>query len=441
MKKLFSISNVKNVISLLCAMPVGIVVLGYAIHFSTESIYDDIWLVLSLAVLLMLFLVLRGRITIPLGKLSQTAQAIDEGDLHSELPDLKEVSLKTAVQTFDKLRSRIINAADFIKEIEKGNLEAEYVQLDQNSEDSLKKALLSMREQMKAVALQEQERNWATTGLAKFIEILRSNNEDIQALGDQIISSLVKYLKANQGGLFVVKNELEDTPFLEMIACYAYERKKYQQKRVEVGQGLIGQAYLEKDYIYMKEVPADYVQITSGLGQATPTDLLIMPLIVNEQVYGIIEIASFHEFKDYQIDFLQKLGESIASTLANVQASTNNRVLLEEMQTQAEEMKAQEEEMRQNMEELQATQENQDRLQNELKENERILESKIKELEVAQQETAKVKEIEAQRANEQIEKRNQMMVRAQEKFKQREAELLAQLEQKEEELIALKSKA
>jgi len=441
MKKLFIISNVKNVISLLCATLAGIVVLGYAIHFSTESIYDDIWLVLSLAVLLMLFLVLRGRITIPLGKLSQTAQAIDEGDLHSELPDLKEVSLKTAVQTFDKLRSRIINAADFIKEIEKGNLEAEYVQLDQNSEDSLKKALLSMREQMKAVALQEQERNWATTGLAKFIEILRSNNEDIQALGDQIISSLVKYLKANQGGLFVVKNELEDTPFLEMIACYAYERKKYQQKRVEVGQGLIGQAYLEKDYIYMKEVPADYVQITSGLGQATPTDLLIMPLIVNEQVYGIIEIASFHEFKDYQIDFLQKLGESIASTLANVQASTNNRVLLEEMQTQAEEMKAQEEEMRQNMEELQATQENQDRLQNELKENERILESKIKELEVAQQETAKVKEIEAQRANEQIEKRNQMMVRAQEKFKQREAELLAQLEQKEEELIALKSKA
>jgi PAS domain S-box-containing protein len=252
------------------------------------------------------------------------------------------------------------NATDFIKNIKQGNLEAEYtISGDgQNSRtDVLATTLTDLRDHLKTIASQEQERNWTTEGLAKFVYILRANNEEITTLCDQIISSLVKYVSANQGGLFIVNGQEENNPYLELISCYAYDRKKYVQKKIQPGEGLVGQAYLEKDIIYLTEVPEDYINITSGLGLANPKSILIVPLKVNDQILGIVELASFHQFHKYQIEFIEKLGESIASTVANAKVNERTKKLLEESQEQSEQMRAQEEEMRQNMEELHATQE------------------------------------------------------------------------------------
>ena len=104
-------------------------------------------------------------------------------------------------------------------------------------------------------------------------------------------------------------------------------------------------------------MPESYIRITSGLGDASPRSLLLVPLKVDTQVYGIIELASFNEYLPHEIAFVEKLGESIASTLASVRAAQKNMQLIQQFQQQTEEMRAQEEEMRQNMEELQATQE------------------------------------------------------------------------------------
>ena len=132
------------------------------------------------------------------------------------------------------------------------------------------------------------------------------------------------------------------------------------------GEGLVGQCFLEKDHIYLTDVPDDFVKIKSGLGDANPRSILITPMLVNDEIYGVFEIASFNKIEAYQIDFMMELGENIAMTLNNFKVNAKTKILLEETQEQSEQLRSQEEEMRQNMEELQATQEEQERQQKEL---------------------------------------------------------------------------
>ncbi|MFP4097064.1 MAG: GAF domain-containing protein [Cyclobacteriaceae bacterium] len=341
---------------------------------------------------------------------------------------LCEPRILSLYQENKRLQKEIQRATEYVKAIEDPDKDISAIYAGQDNQSELKESLVGLQAHLQKLESEEKQRNWVTQGLARFVDILRTNAEDVNDLSNRIISHLVKYLQANQGGLFILNRD-EDDPYLELVACYAYDRKKHLQKRVEVGEGLLGQVVLEKDYIYLTEVPQHYVNITSGLGEATPAMLLIFPLIINEEVMGVIELASFKPFEDYHIEFMKKLSENIASTLGNVKSAQHNRRLLEESQQQAEEMRAQEEEMRQNMEELQATQEQQERLQAEIKASEEVLRKKVEELEEARTQMEEIKTIEQQRAKEQIEKRNQMMAKVQEKFKAREQELLAQIQQ------------
>ena len=124
-----------------------------------------------------------------------------------------------------------------------------------------------------------------------------------------------------------------------------------------LGEGLVGRCAQERETIYMDDIPDSYIKITSGLGTSNPRSLLLVPLKVNEEIHGVLEIASFKAFETYQIDFIEKLGESIAATISSTKINEQTSKLLKESQNQAEKMRAQEEIMRQNMEELQATQE------------------------------------------------------------------------------------
>jgi GAF domain-containing protein len=172
-----------------------------------------------------------------------------------------------------------------------------------------------------------------------------------------MIKHLTDYVNANQGGVFILNENDKTNPHLELISCYAYERKKYQNKIVEIGEGLVGQAYLEKETIYITDIPKDYIQITSGLGGAAPVCILIVPIKNNNSVEGVLEIASFNVFQEHEVAFIEKLAENIASALSNLKTNEKTKTLLHESQVQGEQLRSQEEEMRQNMEELSATQE------------------------------------------------------------------------------------
>jgi PAS domain S-box-containing protein len=249
---------------------------------------------------------------------------------------------------------RVGTLTQFIEAVSAGNYN---IELDASSEDNLTGTLITMRDKLKGNAEDDRKRNWSTTGLAQVGEILRTATNSTAELYDNIIKFVVKYTKSNQGGLFILNEETENKKFLELVACYAFERKKYLTKQIEIGDGLVGQCYLEGERIYLLEVPKEYISITSGLGGTNPNALLIIPMKVNDHTFGVIELASFHKYEEYEIELVEKLAESIASTISTVRVNETTRLLLERTQQQAEEMKSQEEEIRQNMEELEATQE------------------------------------------------------------------------------------
>jgi PAS domain S-box-containing protein len=256
-------------------------------------------------------------------------------------------------QRLDAQSKDVSALTGFVESISAGNYN---VELDALADEDLGNTLLTMRNKLRNNAEDDRKRNWSTTGLAQIGEILRTSTSSTEELFDNIIRFVVKYTKSNQGGLFIL-NEDENDKSLDLVACYAFERKKFLKKKVTAGEGLVGQCYMEGERIYLLEVPQEYISITSGLGGSNPNALLLVPLKVNEQIYGVIELATFGKYQEYEIELVEKLAESIASTISTVRANESTRILLERTQQQAEEMRAQEEEMRQNMEELEATQE------------------------------------------------------------------------------------
>lgn len=250
-------------------------------------------------------------------------------------------------------------------------MEAQMIQIKE-SEYKLKSSL----KEVEKAQNEEKKRSWANVGLNKFSEILRSG-EDVEIIYRKLISNIVEYMGANQGGLFIVEENEKGEIVMKLVSCYAYSREKYLEKEIRPGQSLLGQVYLEGEKMLIKQIPNNYVSITSGLGEATPDQLLIVPFKVNETIEAIVEIASFSNFETHQIEFLEKLGEGVASSISIIKADRQTKLLLQESQVKTEELSAQEEEMRQNMEELNATQEEMSRKEREYLNKINNLEKKI----------------------------------------------------------------
>ncbi len=258
----------------------------------------------------------------------------------------------------------IKSTSKFSEEIGNGNYNASFTPL--SDEDVLGNSLLEMRDNLEKVAMEDKRRSWFNEGVAKFAEILRNNSNDIQVLSDQLLRNLIKYMGVNQGALYLVsKSTKNNEDCLKLMSCFAWDKQKFMDQEIFKGDGLAGQAWQEGDDIFLTDVPDEYIDITSGLGHANPSCVYIVPLKINEEIFGIVELAAFEDIPEYRRNFILKLGESIASTISNVNITAKTKELLDESQMMTEQMKAQEEEMRQNMEELQATQEEMERGQQE----------------------------------------------------------------------------
>jgi CHASE3 domain sensor protein len=272
-----------------------------------------------------------------------------------ELNEEAKVILENSIKNLKK-------ASKFVNEITDGNYDAKWEGLTEEiaelNTNNLAGRLIFMRDEMKKVKEEDSMRMWTTQGLSDFSELIRQHQNNLDELIFKALKYLIQYTGSQQGSMFVSHQDDDDGPkYLKLSACYAFERRKHLEKKISIGDGLLGQAYLEAETIVLKQIPEGYMSITSGLGDAPPKCLIIVPLKHNDEVIALIELATFKQYEQFHVAFLEKAGEFIASSISTVQANERTRSMMEQMRTQTEQLKSQEEELRQNLEELEATQE------------------------------------------------------------------------------------
>lgn len=228
-----------------------------------------------------------------------------------------------------------------------------------SNEDELGDALNSLKGSLKesledAVArrLEEENRTWSAQGLAKFSSLFREAEDNLQVLSSVVMRELVNYTEADVGALFITMEEGSGDPYLEISGSYAFDREKQIHRSFKFGEGLVGRAALEKELIYVTDLPSDYIRIRSGLGEDSPSSILLVPVVLDQQVLGVMELASLGEIPVHQTDFIRQMAEALATTLAKVKANMQNRKLFEKTKNQAEALASQEKVYRKNMEQL-----------------------------------------------------------------------------------------
>ncbi|MCS6795265.1 MAG: Cache 3/Cache 2 fusion domain-containing protein [Raineya sp.] len=327
--------------------------------------------ILALLMFLLGFGTIVNNIASSIRKIIDNLRLMAEGRKTEKIPVTSQDEIGVMAESLNRLIDGFESYKKFAQSIGKREFEASFEPLSQD--DELGNSLLEMRDNLKAATEKEQREKWLTDGFTQFAEILRKDNDNIEALCLNIITNLVKKLNANQGGIFLLKNlnkpsaNEESEQYLEMVACYAYDRPKMMRKIVRVGEGLIGQSFQEADILNIREIPQDYIHITSGLGGANPNNILIVPLKTNEITIGVVELASFEIFDELSVEFVEKVSESIAITIFTVTSNLQTQRLLKESRQLTQEMREKEEEMRQNVEELEATQEEMRKNEKELK--------------------------------------------------------------------------
>ncbi|MCD6556968.1 MAG: GAF domain-containing protein [Bacteroidales bacterium] len=163
----------------------------------------------------------------------------------------------------------------------------------------------------------------------------------LEDLSYKIIKQISEFIGAEQIAIFIVDEDLQKNKSLKMSASFAYSKERTAHKELSINEGLIGRAYLEKKTIFLTEIPDNYTFIESGFGFQKPSCLLIIPLIFNNDVQALIELGSINMIEDYQIKFLEDIGENIASTIANLKHSKQTERLLKQTTEQSQEIEDQ----------------------------------------------------------------------------------------------------
>ncbi|MEM6800616.1 MAG: response regulator [Bacteroidota bacterium] len=290
-------------------------------------------------------------------------------------------------------------------------------QVENQVEDALSSALLEMRDFLKEQKEKEEVEKYASQGVSELSRLLADMQSLTQELGrekyaEKILHLLAKHLSVRQGTFFILQEEAGE-PMLQLVAGYAYEKRKFLKNKIPFGEGLIGQVALEKKHIIVQDLPEDYFLISSSLGSAQPKEILAWPLVVDHKLIGVIEFASFHSFTEKHFNFLEEASFRIASSIANAEAQSKTERLLAESQSlklnleennqqleiQAERLKASEQELREQQESLLDVNTELEAQTRELEVQKKALIKQNEEIELAQAElVSKAEELEASNA-------------------------------------------
>ncbi|MFN2472742.1 MAG: response regulator, partial [Sphingomicrobium sp.] len=270
------------------------------------------------------------------------------------------------------LTNQVRSIADVATAVTKGDLTRSIAVEASGEMAALKDNINEMIRNLKDQTLKNAEQDWLKTNLARFSRMLQGER-DLATVSNLIMSELAPLVNA-QYGVFYVTNRDEEETKLELVASYGAERAEAPRPEFKLREGLVGQAAADKRPILLKEVPADFIRIGSGLGHATPANVNILPALFEDEVKAVIELASFGEFNETHQSFLDQLMESIGIVLNTIAATMRTEGLLKQSQLLTQELQARQNELTTKQEELHNTNE-------ELQEKAQLLENEKKQVE------------------------------------------------------------
>jgi len=304
------------------------------------------------------------RITLPLKQSTSILKDLDKGiiDFSKKVSARSKDELAEMARSLNHLMTTLNETANFAKKIGQGDFSSKYEALSEH--DVLGNALIDMKNNLQNAQEQEDIRdlerkklNWSQDGISELGEVLRKSSDNFEEYLFNIISKVVSYLGAEQGGIFLLNDEDLENPFLELRTAFAYDRKKVLEAKIEIGESLVGRCFQEQELIHLTNLPEGYTFITSGLGGHDPKSLLLLPLMFEAETFGVVEIASLRVFADFEIDFLTSIGERIASSISVAHKNLRTKDLLEKYQIQSDEIQEREHAIQENLIELQKVQE------------------------------------------------------------------------------------
>ncbi|HET7047176.1 MAG TPA: HAMP domain-containing protein [Solirubrobacteraceae bacterium] len=253
------------------------------------------------------------------------------GNLTTQVRSIAEVS--TAVTQGDLTRSISVEAQGEVAELK----------------DNINQMIANLRETTQRNA----EQDWLKSNLASISGLLQGQR-DLAAVTQLIMSEVTPTVNAQHGAFFLAEPTADLDTELVLVAAYGYTPRRGQMAdRFDIGEGLVGQAAFERKTIALTDVPQDYIKVGSGLGEAAPADILVMPVLFEDQVLGVIELASLRPFSDVNRDFLERITETIGVVLNTIRANMRTEELLEQSQGLTQELQKQSEELRNTNDELQ----------------------------------------------------------------------------------------
>ncbi|MDF1504686.1 HAMP domain-containing protein [Roseisolibacter sp. H3M3-2] len=292
--------------------------------------------------------------------------------------------------------------------------------------DELKKNINQMIANLKETTERNEEQDWLKTNLARFSRLMQGQ-KDLDAVARLVMNELTPLVQARTGAFYIVEQENGSGAALRLIASYAFKQRKHLGNVWQLGEGLVGQSALEKKPILLTAVPDDYITITSGLGEAPPRNIIVLPILFEGDVKAVVELGSFLPFSTIHQTFLDQLQESIGVVLNMIQANMRTEELLQQSQQLTHELQSQSEELR--------------RQQDELKKSNSELEAQAKSLR-ASEELLRDQQEELQQVNEELEEKAALLAEQNKKVEQKNNEVEAARQALEEKAsqLALSSK-
>jgi HAMP domain-containing protein/signal transduction histidine kinase/CheY-like chemotaxis protein len=248
-------------------------------------------------------------------------------------------------QLAENLTTQVRAISDVASAVTKGDL-TQMIRVEAKGEvEELKDTINQMIANLKQTTQRNQEQDWLKSNLAKFTQMLQGQ-KDLNTVTRRILSELAQVVNAQKGMFYILE---QDDNFknqkLKLFAAYAFGDEVKASREFAMGEGLVGQVALEKERILLANVPKNYTKIGSGLGKASPLNLIVLPVLFEKEIKAVIELASFDTFNETHLDFLSQLTESIGIVLNTIEANTRTESLLVQSQSLTDELRRTNEEL------------------------------------------------------------------------------------------------